>query len=79
MSQPAPGPHADVAEPPLGNLVQDLMTPLWSAATGGCHLNRDIAAAMSRAGFDIEDVDRFAYRLVRSAPPLAYILGRARR
>lgn len=59
--------------------LEDLVTPLWSRAAGGCHLNRDAAAAIRKAGFRIEDVERFAYRPLRGAPPHAHVLGRALR
>jgi ubiquinone/menaquinone biosynthesis C-methylase UbiE len=33
---------------------QDRLTPLWSRLNAGCHLGRDTAAAIERAGFTIE-------------------------
>jgi len=33
---------------------QDRLTPLWSWFNAGCHLNRDTAAAVERAGFALE-------------------------
>ena len=33
---------------------QDRLTPLWSRFNAGCHLNRDTAAAVERAGFILE-------------------------
>ena len=36
---------------------QDRLTPLWSLANAGCHLNRDIAAAIEHAGFTIEKTE----------------------
>ena len=30
---------------------QDRLTPYWKNIAGGCHLNRDIAALISEAGF----------------------------
>jgi ubiquinone/menaquinone biosynthesis C-methylase UbiE len=58
---------------------QDLITPLWSLAAGGCHLNRDTAAAIRQAGFEIEDLHRITYSPLRLVPPHAHVLGRARR
>ena len=51
---------------------QDRLTPLWSRLVPGCHLGRDTAAAIERAGFTIE---RAEYsnpypRLVPSRPLL---------
>ena len=54
-------------------LLEDAITPLWSLAAGGCHPNRDIAV-----GFEIEEIDRFAYRPLRLSPKTTHILGRAR-
>jgi ubiquinone/menaquinone biosynthesis C-methylase UbiE len=55
---------------------QDMITPLWSAIGGGCHLNRDSRTAIEAAGFEIDEVDRFAYRPLKFIPPQAHILGR---
>lgn len=58
---------------------QDLITPLWARAGGGCHLNRDTAADIKAAGFEIEELDRFCYRPLRFTPAQAHILGIARK
>lgn len=42
--------------------------------SGGCHLHRDTAAAISAAGFTITDLDRFDFGPNPAAP---HILGRA--
>lgn len=62
---------------PLLSLLQDAITPLWSAAAGGCHPNRDTAAAIRAAGFHLEQLDRFCYAPLRFIPAHAHILGRA--
>ena len=36
---------------------QDRLTPLWKKVGGGCHLNRDIPAILSAAGFRIIALD----------------------
>ncbi len=64
---------------PLIGAVQTAITPVWAAASGGCHLNRDIAAALAAAGFEIDEIDRFAYRPLKFTPAHAHILGRARK
>lgn len=69
--------HVRSANPLIGRF-QDAVTPVWGAAGGGCHLNRDAAAAIRRAGFDIEELDRFAYAPLAMVPKHAHILGRAR-
>jgi ubiquinone/menaquinone biosynthesis C-methylase UbiE len=63
----------------LAGAVQDVLTPLWACAGGGCHLNRDTAAAIMAAGFGIEELDRFSYRPLRFVPAHAHILGTARK
>jgi ubiquinone/menaquinone biosynthesis C-methylase UbiE len=56
----------------LAALVQDAVTPVWSRLGGGCHLNRDTAATIRAAGFDLVELDRFPFSGV------AHILGTAR-
>jgi Methyltransferase domain len=67
-----------VGEKPWFGLLEDAITPLQSRIGGGCHPNRDTAAAIRAAGFDIEELDRFYYAPVRFYPSHAHILGRAR-
>jgi ubiquinone/menaquinone biosynthesis C-methylase UbiE len=38
---------------------QDRLTPLWSRLVPGCHLGRDTAAAVERAGFTIQKAELF--------------------
>lgn len=52
---------------------------LWPRLAGGCHLARDTTAAIRRAGFAIEDCQRFPYSPARLLPPDPHILGAARR
>jgi ubiquinone/menaquinone biosynthesis C-methylase UbiE len=59
-------------------MLQDAITPLWSRAGGGCHPNRNTAAAIAAAGFGIEQIDRFSYAPLRFFPKHSHILGRAR-
>ncbi len=35
---------------------QHRLTPLWRRVSGGCHLDRDIAAIVQRAGFEVPDL-----------------------
>ena len=46
--------------------VQTALNPLWRFATTGCNLNRDILAAIRRAGF--RDIRRRAFRLSVGIP-----------
>ncbi|WP_049574746.1 class I SAM-dependent methyltransferase [Nonomuraea sp. SBT364] len=59
-------------------VLQDLITPLWRRLGGGCHPNRDTAAAIRAAGLLVEEQDRFAHRPMPGSPTLTHILGRAR-
>lgn len=59
-------------------MLQDAITPLWSRVGGGCHPNRNTAAALEAAGFGIEQIDRFSYAPLRLFPKHTHILGRAR-
>ena len=68
--------HVRSRTPVLG-VFQDVITPLWSAIGGGCHLNRDSRAAIEAAGFEFDELDRFAYRPLKFVPAHAHILGRA--
>jgi ubiquinone/menaquinone biosynthesis C-methylase UbiE len=68
--------HVRSAKSWLG-LLEDAITPLWSRVGGGCHPNRDTAAAIRAAGFDIADLDRFSYAPLRFYPSHAHVLGRA--
>jgi ubiquinone/menaquinone biosynthesis C-methylase UbiE len=36
---------------------QNRLTPLWKPFTGGCHLNRDIAALLQAGGFQIKQIE----------------------
>ena len=70
--------HVRSTNPAIG-IFQTLITPVWAAVGGGCHLNRNTAASITAAGFRIEDIERLSYRPLRFIPAHAHILGRARR
>ena len=50
---------------------------LWPRLMGGCHVSRDTAAAITAAGFVIEEIDRFDFPPGQSSPASPNILGRA--
>ena len=54
---------------------QDRMTPLWARVNAGCHLGRDTAAAVQRAGFTIDQAEVFDPfpRWVLARPMLAAV------
>lgn len=55
--------------------VEDLATPLWSRLAGGCHPNRDTAAAIAGAGLTVQDLERFGFSVLPGNPRLAHVLG----
>ncbi|NUR93159.1 MAG: class I SAM-dependent methyltransferase [Nonomuraea sp.] len=63
---------------PVAALVQRVVTPVWRRVAGGCHLDRDTAAAIEASGLRIEELERFPVKPGPSAPSLPHILGRAR-
>ncbi|WP_431918380.1 class I SAM-dependent methyltransferase [Nonomuraea jabiensis] len=70
--------HVRSSNPALG-LLQDAITPLWRRMAGGCSPNRDTLAAIRRAGFAIDEVERFAFAPQPPVPALAHLLGQAHR
>jgi SAM-dependent methyltransferase len=52
---------------------------IWPRVAGGCHLARDTEAGIARAGYRIEECERFPFRPVPLLPPDPMILGTARR
>ena len=49
----------------------------WPRVSGGCHLGRDTYALMRSAGFEIESVDRYSFRIPPLDPPKPHIIGTA--
>jgi ubiquinone/menaquinone biosynthesis C-methylase UbiE len=41
--------------------TQDLITPLWKRAAGGCHPNRDTVTAIQEAGFEVDSYERIPF------------------
>ena len=52
---------------------------IWPHIAGGCKLARDTRAGIERAGFQIEQCERFAFSPARMMPAAPHILGVARR
>src|SRR5436305_242137 len=60
--------------------AQHIVDPVWTRIAGGCHLDRDTAAAIEAARFSVESIRRFSFHvslLDRLAAP--QIVGVARR
>jgi SAM-dependent methyltransferase len=51
---------------------------IWPAIAGGCHAARDTTTAITQAGFDIEEIERFGFSANRFQPLVPHILGTAR-
>jgi ubiquinone/menaquinone biosynthesis C-methylase UbiE len=51
----------------------------WPHVAGGCHMSRDTAAEVQRAGFTIERCERFTFSPGAPVPAVPHILGVARR
>lgn len=47
--------HGKAPDPSVARW-QDRLTPLWRPMSGGCHLNRSIAALITDAGFALSDL-----------------------
>lgn len=67
------------SESPVLAVVEDLLTPAWQRLAGGCHPNRDTLGAITKAGFSIQDNQRFGFAVQSMVPPVAHILGHATR
>lgn len=52
---------------------------VFPAVNGGCHPARDTTEAIMRAGFEIEEIERFGFAPQRFQPSTPHILGIARR
>jgi hypothetical protein len=51
---------------------------IWPAIAGGCHPARDTTDAIEKAGFEIEEIERFGFSAARFQPLIPHILGKAR-
>jgi ubiquinone/menaquinone biosynthesis C-methylase UbiE len=46
---------------PIWGRLQDAATPVWKRFAAGCRPNRDTVAAIGRAGFAIDELERYAF------------------
>jgi ubiquinone/menaquinone biosynthesis C-methylase UbiE len=65
------------AQDPRAAARQDRWTPLHRRIAGGCHPNRDSLAAITAAGFEVRELERYEERGPRSVRP--HISGSASR
>jgi ubiquinone/menaquinone biosynthesis C-methylase UbiE len=69
-----------VSERPFPARLQRIAdATFWPRVGGGCHMSRDTTRAIEEAGFAIENCDRFPFSPGAPVPPLAHVLGVARR
>ncbi len=71
--------HLRAEDPSLARIQQIADSTLWPRVSGGCHASRDTLTAIRRAGFDVEQHERFHFQpapLMRLTAPR--ILGMAR-
>jgi ubiquinone/menaquinone biosynthesis C-methylase UbiE len=71
--------HVIDDKPVAARIERFLDATIWPRVAGGCHTARDTESAIRNAGFDVVDVDRFAFRPGALMPPVRHILGTARR
>lgn len=58
--------HVRAESPTLARVQQVLDATVWPRLVGGCHIGRDAAAAITRAGFRVDRFDRFLFPEQRS-------------
>jgi ubiquinone/menaquinone biosynthesis C-methylase UbiE len=64
---------------PKRTLVQVVdRSGLWPRIAGGCHPARDTTAAIARAGFEIQTIERLMFAASRFEPTIPHIIGTAR-
>ena len=61
----------------LGRCQGALDATVYPLLSGGCHMGRDTATAMRRAGFDIRSIRRFRWPPGVPLPTSQHIVGRA--
>jgi|SRR5215210_3233826 len=71
--------HVVSHRPTAARLQRIADAVFWPRVGGGCHLSRDTGAAIERAGFAVESIERFSFTPGAPVPPLPHILGVARR
>ncbi|GAA1613556.1 class I SAM-dependent methyltransferase [Nonomuraea maheshkhaliensis] len=68
--------HVRADTPGLARLQDVLDATIWPHLVGGCHLGRDVEAELRRAGFRIDQLDRFLFPPART-PVSFHIIGTA--
>lgn len=68
--------HVRADTPGIARLQRALEATVWPYLFGGCHLSRDTAAAIERAGFTITSLEEFLFPAART-PVSFHIAGQA--
>jgi ubiquinone/menaquinone biosynthesis C-methylase UbiE len=72
--------HVQATTPGLRGVQRTLDATVWPRLGGGCHVGRDTAAEIERAGFRTERLERLRFPDSRlTMPSTPHILGRASR
>ncbi len=71
--------HVRSSDPVRARLQRLLDATLYTRLSAGCHLARDTTAAIQRAGFELQHVERVTFRGEGGRPLLPHVLGTARR
>lgn len=71
--------HVVSTRPFLAALQRAADATVYSRVSGGCHLARDTADAIDRAGFVTESLERFPFTPLPTPPGISHVLGTARR
>jgi ubiquinone/menaquinone biosynthesis C-methylase UbiE len=72
--------HVQAGSPWMQRVQKTVDATIWPLLFGGCHTGRDTASAITAAGFEITELDRFDFPPSRIPVPAAvHILGTATR
>lgn len=70
--------HVQARSPRMRRVQKAVDATFWPLLCGGCHTGRDSEAAIRRAGFEVTELDRFAFPKSKVPLPAAtHILGTA--
>lgn len=71
--------HVRSASPRVARVQMTVDRLGWPHVSGGCHLGRDTEGLLLAAGFQIESIERYDFRIPPLDPPKPHIIGLARR
>lgn len=71
--------HVRSRSPAWARLQRLADATVWPRVAGGCHMARDTAAAIERAGFELLRCERFPFSASPALPAFPHILGAALR